>query len=66
MKLGILVYSVLILKQTIKKEVYTVQSQVVNNDLFLEKEFKTITLNKENFEIAYFLSGASQAVMQNI
>jgi hypothetical protein len=64
-KLGILVYSVLILKQTIKKEVYTVQSQVVNNDLFLEKEFK-ITLNKENFEIAYFLSGASQAVMQNI
>ncbi len=44
---------------------YTVQSQVVDNDLFLKNDSK-ITLNKENFEIAYFLSGASALVMQNI
>ena len=64
-KVSIFIYSVLILRQTIKKEVFSIQSQIENTDLFFEEDLK-LELNRENFDFAFLISGANQTILDNI
>ena len=63
--LGMLIYSITIFKETIMREVYTVTSSITKRDLFFDNT--TLTLNKENFDIAYLASGIkNKTIMNNI
>jgi hypothetical protein len=60
-----LIYSIIIFKETVKREVYTVTSSTTKRDLFFENT--TLSLTKDNFDIAYMLSGIkNKTVMDNI
>jgi hypothetical protein len=63
--IGMLIYSIVIFKETVKREVYTVTSSTTKRDLFFENT--TLSLIKDNFDIAYMLSGIkNKTVMDNI
>jgi hypothetical protein len=63
--IGMLIYSIIIFKETVKREVYTVTSSTTKRDLFFENT--TLSLTKDNFDIAYMLSGIkNKTVMDNI
>lgn len=63
--LGMLIYSIMIFKETVQREVYSVTSSVIKRDLFFENT--TLTLTKENFDIAYMASGIkNKTIMNNI
>jgi hypothetical protein len=59
------IYSIIIFKETVNREVYTVTSSIIKQDLFFENT--TLTLTKENFDIAYMATGIkNKTVMNNI
>jgi hypothetical protein len=59
------IYSIIIFKETVNREVFTVTSSIVKKDLFFENT--TLTLTKDNFDIAYMASGIkNKTVMENI
>ncbi len=63
--IGIFIYSIIIFKQTVQRENYTVTSSISKKDLFFDN--KTLTLTKDNFDAAFMLSGINnQTVAENI
>lgn len=62
--LGMFIYSIMIFKETVE-EMFTVTSSVIKRDLFFDNT--TLTLIKENFDIAYMASGINnKTIMNNI
>lgn len=58
------IYSIMIFKETVE-EMFTVTSSVIKRDLFFDNT--TLTLTKENFDIAYMASGINnKTIMNNI
>ena len=63
--LGIFIYSMIILAQTINKENYTVTNSIFKRDLFYDN--KTLTLTKDNFDMGFTVMGyMDQKILDNI
>ncbi len=53
--LGIFIYSMVILAQTINRENYTVTNSLLKKDFFYDN--KTLTLTKDNFDMGFTVTG---------
>ena len=63
--LGIFIYSMVILAQTINRENYTVTNSLLKRDFFYDN--KTLTLTKDNFDMGFTVMGyMDQRIKDNI